>query len=179
MAHPSAVTGSIGVIMPGFNVSGLMERFGVADQSLTSGAFKDSGSSLRPMRQDERTQLQSVIDDLHGRFVDVVDTGRPSLDRSAVEALSDGRIFSARQALSEGLVDEIGHLDDAIERARQLAGVSEVKVITYRQAGQAANNIYSEISSAAPNPVELNVLSVGAGTIPAGFYYLWPMAMPR
>jgi protease-4 len=179
MAHPSAVTGSIGVIMPGFNLSGLMERFGVTDQSFTSGAFKDSGSSLRPMRQAERAQLQSVIDDLHRSFVEVVIKGRPGLDRSSVEELSDGRIFSARQALAVGLVDEIGHLDDAIERAAQLAGISEARVITYREAGQPANNIYSDISSAAPAPVAFNILSMGASKIPAGFYYLWPMAMPR
>lgn len=177
IAHPSSITGSIGVIMPGFNVSGLMERFGVADQSLTSGAFKDSGSSLRPMRQDERAQLQSVIDDLHDRFVDVVDKGRPDLDRSSVEKLSDGRIFSARQALAVGLVDEIGHLGDAIERARQLSGFSHAKVIAYREAGKPVNNIYSDISSAAPAPVQFNVLSIGANKMPAGFYYLWPMAV--
>lgn len=178
MAHPSSVTGSIGVIMPGFNVSGLMERFGVADQSLTSGAFKDSGSSLRPMRDDERAQLQSVIDDLHSSFVDVVDRGRPGLDRSSVEKLSDGRIFSARQALAAGLIDEIGHLDDAIERLRQLAGVASARVVSYREAGQPVNNIYSDISSAAPAPaVQFNIFSMGASKIPAGFYYLWPMAV--
>ena len=179
MAHPSAVTGSIGVIMPGYNMSGLMERFGLADQSFTSGAFKDAGSPLRPMREDERAQLQSVIDDLHGGFMDVVDSGRPDLDRSSVEKLSDGRIFSARQALAEGLVDEIGHLADAIERARQIAGAPNARVITYREGGQSADNIYSNISSAAPSPVEFNVLSMGVHKIPAGFYYLWPMAMPR
>jgi protease-4 len=177
IAHPSSVTGSIGVIMPGFNVSGLMEKLGVADQSLTSGAFKDSGSALRQMREDERAQLQSVIDDLHRNFVDVVDKGRPGLDRGSVEKLSDGRIFSARQALAVGLVDEIGHLGNAIERARQLAGVSHARVIAYREAGQPANNIYSGISSAVPSPVQFNVLSFGASKIPAGFYYLWPMAV--
>ncbi|MBW2291521.1 MAG: signal peptide peptidase SppA [Deltaproteobacteria bacterium] len=181
VAHPSSITGSIGVIMPGINLAGLMERFGVADQTLISGAFKDSGSTLRAMREDERLQLQSVIDDLYGRFVDVVDAGRPGLDRTSVERLSDGRIFSASQALEEGLVDQIGHLDVAITRARDLAGLSKFKLVAYKEAGRPANNIYSDISSRAPAPVsrELNLISVGVSKIPAGFYYLWPMALPR
>jgi protease-4 len=131
------------------------------------------------MREDERTQLQSVIDDLYGRFVDVVDAGRPGLDRTSVERLSDGRIFSADQALAEGLVDQIGHLDAAINRARELAGVSKVRLIAYKEAGRPVNNIYSDISSRSPAPSEFNLLSLGARKIPAGFYYLWPMALPR
>jgi protease-4 len=120
-----------------------------------------------------------VIDDLYQGFVDVVDKGRPKLDRETIEKLADGRIYSANQALAAGLVDEIGHLADALERARILAGISQAKVVTYRAAGQTANNIYSDISSAVPAPVEFNVLSLGASKIPAGFYYLWPMALSR
>lgn len=179
VAHPSSITGSIGVIMPGINLAGLMEKFGVSDQTLISGAFKDSGSTIRAMREDERVQLQSVIDDLYGRFVDVVDEGRPGLDRTTVERLADGRIFSANQALELGLVDQIGHLDAAITRARDLAGLSSFKLVTYKEAGQPANNIYSDISSRAPAPSEINLISVGVSKIPAGFYYLWPMALPN
>ncbi len=182
VAHPTAVTGSIGVIMPGVNLSGLLDRFGVVDQSLTSGAFKDSGSSVRPMRDEERGQLLSVIKDLYGRFVDVVDEGRPGLDRPSVEGLADGRIFSAGQALEAGLVDEVGHLEAAITRAKELAKVSKVKLITYKEGGQQADNIYSDFSSRSLPPVVFNLLSVGplgASGLPAGFYYLWPMALPR
>jgi protease-4 len=179
VAHPSSITGSIGVIMPGINLSGLMERFGVEDQTLISGDFKDAGSIVRVMRDEERAQLQSVIDDLYGRFVDVVDAGRPKLDRSAVEKLSDGRIFSARQALDAGLVDEIGHLNAAITRARELAGLSKFRLVTYKEAGRPANNIYSDVSSRAPAPSEFNLISIGVSKIPAGFYYLWPMALPH
>ena len=68
IAHPATVTGSIGVIVTGLNVSALMERFGIEDQTLKSGEFKDAGSPLRPMRAEERAQLQSVLDDFHGRM---------------------------------------------------------------------------------------------------------------
>src|SRR5262245_29328333 len=74
-AYPATVTGSIGVIIAGINVSGLMERFGVADQTITTGPFKDAGSPLRPMRPEERAQLASVADDLFDTFLDVVEAG--------------------------------------------------------------------------------------------------------
>lgn len=179
IAHPSSITGSIGVIMPGFNFANLMDRFGVEDQSLTSGAFKDSGSALRPMREEERAQLQGVIDDLYARFVDVVDEGRPSLDRFAVERLADGRIYTASQALESGLVDEVGHMDAAIGRLKQLAGVSNVTLVTYKEAGQTSNNIYSDFSNRAPTQPDLNLFSIPGAKIPAGFYYLWPAAVAR
>ena len=94
VAHPTSVTGSIGVIMPGINVAGLMERFGIEDQTFTSGAFKDSGSPLRPMRPDERSYLDTVIKALYGRFLEVVRVGRPGLDDEAIAKLADGRIFT-------------------------------------------------------------------------------------
>jgi protease-4 len=180
VAHPASITGSIGVIMPGFNVSGLMERFGVADQNITSGAFKDSGSPTRPMRNDEREQLQGVIDSLHSRFVNVVDTGRPGLDRDAVAALADGRIFSSEQALELGLVDSIGHIDVAVDLVKELAGIERATLVAYKEAGRATNNVYSNLSSRMrQGPAEVNLFSIGAAKIPAGFYYLWPMALPQ
>jgi protease-4 len=158
-------------------LSGLMNKFGIDDQSVTSGAFKDTGSFMRPMREDEREQLQGVVDDLYGRFVDVVDEGRPKLSREEVLGLADGRIYTANQALEVGLVDRIGHLDFAIARAEELASLSDSKIVTYRAAGRSANNVYSGITSREPNRNEINFISIGTSTIPAGFYYLWPMAI--
>ncbi len=186
VAHPTSIAGSIGVVMPGINLAGLMDRFGVEDQSLTSGAFKDAGSLLRPMREEERVQLQSVIDDLYARFIDVVDKGRPELDRGSVERLADGRVFTARQALEAGLVDEIGYIEDAVAVAERRAGVRDATLVTYKEVGRAANNVYSSFRSETASEVgpttEVNVLSFGAAgpsSIPMGFYYLWPMALPR
>src|SRR6516164_7386181 len=93
IAQPAAVTGSIGVVMPGFNVAGLMKKYGVADQTLTSGRYKDAGSMLREMRPEERAQLLSVIDDLYTRFREVVALGRPGLDAEKIRKLADGRVY--------------------------------------------------------------------------------------
>jgi protease-4 len=183
VAHPTAVTGSIGVIMPGINVAGLMEQFGVENQTLTSGAYKDSGSMMREMREDERKQLQSVIDDLYMRFVEVVDEGRPKLDRRTVSMLADGRVYSADQALEAGLVDQVGHLELALERAEALAEVEDAEIITYRSEGELATNVYSRFWSQTEEPeterAEASVISVGSQALPAGFYYLWPRALPH
>ena len=82
IAHPATITGSIGVLFWGMNVTGLMEKIGVQDQTLKSGEFKDAGSWTREMKPEERAQIQSVIDDFHGRFKSVVKAGRPASPHS-------------------------------------------------------------------------------------------------
>ncbi len=171
IAHPTTVTGSIGVLMRGINLTGLMERWGVKDQSLKSGAFKDAASPLRPMRADERAQLQSVIDDLHARFVEVVSSGRPELGPDAVRRLSDGRIYSAPQALEAGLIDGIGHLEEAIEAAQTRAGIEESRVVMYREGSDYVDNLYSR---APQQIVDIDLFSPDESLLAPGFYYLWP-----
>ena len=78
-----------------------MEKLGVADQTITSGAFKDAGSPLRPMRPEERAQIQSVIDDMYARFLAVVREGRPQLAAEQIAQLADGRIYSAHAGARE------------------------------------------------------------------------------
>ncbi len=175
IAQPASVTGSIGVLMTGVNVAGLLERFGVADQSFTSGPYKDAGSPLRDMSPEEAAQLQSVVDDLQLRFLDVVEAGRPKLERSRIVELSDGRIYTASQALDVGLIDAIGHLEDAAAAAERRAGISESRVVIYRPAGAYRQNIYSGRDLPGITVVDLNLLPEEA-TLSPGFYYLWPGA---
>lgn len=170
IAHATTVTGSIGVIFFGVNISGLMEKFGVEDQTLVTGPFKDTGSALRPMKKQEREQLQSVLTDLHARFVSVVDTGRADLDREQVAALADGRIYSATQALEAGLVDAVGGLSDSIAHAQIRAGLVDARVVTYHRPREWKQNYYNR---ALPGEITLQV----GPRIPAferpGFLYLW------
>ncbi len=176
IAQPAAVTGSIGVLLSGVNVTGLLDRFGVADQSFTSGPYKDAGSPLRDMSPEEAAQLQGVVDDLHSRFLDVVEAGRPQLERSRIVQLSDGRIYTARQALDVGLIDAIGHLEDAAAAAERRAGISESRVVIYRPAsGEYRRNIYSAPNLPPAQVVELKLLPDEAMLSP-GFYYLWRAA---
>ena len=174
VAHPTTVTGSIGVIMSGINLSGLMERFGIKDQSLKSGPFKDAASPLRPMRKEERRQLQSVIDDLHGRFVEVVSAGRPRLELEKIKGLADGRVFSASQALEAGLVDSLGHLEDAVTVAEKRAGISQSQIVMYHSQFAYIDNIYSGLYRPPTQQINIDVLSLPEHTLSPGFYYLWP-----
>ncbi len=177
IAHPASVTGSIGVIMPGVSIEGLMQKYGVVDQTITSGPFKDAGSLLRDMTPQERAQLSSVINDFYARFVDVVAKGRPALTREKVAALADGRVYSAQQALDAGLVDQLGYLEDAVADLEQRAGIKESRVVTYHRANQTRENIYSRVPNIAVQVTDVNLLPIRSSKLAPGFYYLWPGAL--
>ncbi|WP_246507410.1 signal peptide peptidase SppA [Nitrospira defluvii] len=133
IANPGTLTGSIGVIMEMANFEGLMKKVGVEGVVIKSGRFKDVGSPLRKMSDEERKLLQSVMDDVHHQFIQAVADGR-SLEVSEVEPLADGRIYTGRQAKEARLVDELGDLDDAIHIAADIAGMEgEPKVVEPRK----------------------------------------------
>lgn len=122
VANAGTLTGSIGVIMQMANLDGLMKKVGVDYVVVKAGQFKDLGNVSRPMTAEERRVLQTLLDDVHAQFIDAVAAGR-KLDRAQVVQFSDGRIFSGVQAKALGMVDEIGSLEDAVERAATLAGL--------------------------------------------------------
>ncbi len=173
VAQPTTVTGSIGVIMVGINLEGLLDKIGVKNQTLKAGAYKDIGSPLRPMTAEERQILQSVLDDMRGRFVQLVRERRPQADAAMFASVTDGRIITAGQALQAGLVDRIGYLDDAIGVAKERAGLTEARVILYRRGNEFSENIYSKAGTA---PAQVNLINFDLGALvgrgPA-FMYLW------
>lgn len=122
VANPGTLTGSIGVIMTFSNIEELMKKIGLKTEVIKSGEFKDIGSPMREFTEKERKLLQGVIDDVYDQFVTVVADGR-SLDVQKVKELSDGRIFTGRQALEIGLVDKLGSLEEAIKLAAELVGI--------------------------------------------------------
>ena len=125
LANPGTLTGSIGVIMQFTKLKGLYEKIGLEQQVVKSGKFKDTGSPLRDLTDEERALLQATLDDVHNQFIDAVFEGRQEhLTREDVVALADGRIFSGQQALKHKLVDQLGNLADAIDRAGELGGIS-------------------------------------------------------
>jgi protease-4 len=179
VSEPTTVTGSIGVIFVSVNFSGLMERWGIEDQTTKAGAYKDMGSMLRPQTPEDRAILQGVIDDLHERFRDVVAAGRPELERERVDALSDGRIFSAPQALENGLVDRLGDIEEAVATLESRAGVERSYVVSYHRPTEWRRNLYTR-SSAPPPTIGLGgAASPASGWLAPGFHYLWqPGALP-
>lgn len=173
-AHPTTVTGSIGVVVYGVEFSGLMKKVGITSQTIRSGENKDMGSPLRPMTPDERRILQSVVDGMYDRFVDVVAESRGFENREKLRSIADGRVYTAEQALRLGLVDRIGYLDDAIEVAKKRAGLRQATVITYSEPSSYKNNIYSRALS---GPSDVNLFNIDAGSLVHGpgmrFMYVW------
>ncbi|MCX6024050.1 MAG: signal peptide peptidase SppA [Chloroflexi bacterium] len=124
IANPTTITGSIGVITMAPNYEELMEKVGVRMNVVKTGPYKDMASSFRPFTEQDQELLQGVLDDSYYRFVDIVAEGR-NMDRAAVRALADGRIYTGRQAKAVGLVDEFGSLQDAINVAGRMAGLGD------------------------------------------------------
>jgi len=176
VAEPTAVTGSIGVIFASVNVSGLMERWGIEDQTITGGRYKDSGSMIRPQTDEDRAILQGVVNDLYERFRSVVAEGRPMLGREEVDRLADGRLYSAAQAKENGLVDRIGSIEEAVARLEARAGVEASSVVSYHRRNEWRRNLYTRAS---PGPPALGKGGPHplASWLEPGFHFLWPGAL--
>lgn len=150
-AHPTTLTGSIGVILPHTDYSGIMERVGIRSDPIKSGKFKDIDSEFRKRTPEEQKMLQSLVDKQHEKFVSVIRAGRKKMNRRQVEEISDGRIMGAEEAKSRGLVDEIGYLDNAYRRITRLSGFPTNRLVRYSNPWMTGNNIYSNVF-----PIELN-----------------------
>ena len=121
-ANPGTLTGSIGVIIQFPNLEKILDKVGYQTEVIKSGSNKDIGSISRPMTPDERALLQTMIDTVHGQFIQaVVDSRRLTVE--VVRPLADGRIFSGSQAKELGLIDNLGNFTDAVEKAMSLAGL--------------------------------------------------------
>ncbi len=131
-ATNETITGSIGVIMSGMNYAGLLEKMGVEDMTIKSGDMKDVGSSTREITQKDLDVLQGLVDSMYERFVDVVSEGR-ELDRDYVYEIADGRIYDGAQAKDNGLVDDIGYYEEALEDFEVEYGLENAQIITYDQ----------------------------------------------
>ncbi len=135
-AEPTTSTGSIGVIIPHYDLTGLMERFDVRDDSIVSHPHKQMLSMTRKIDEDEQEILQAYVDELFEMFKDRVKEGRPYFadNEDALTELATGEVFTARRAKELKLVDKIGFIEDAIKRAANLAGLDQkkVRVVRYR-----------------------------------------------
>ena len=129
IANPGTITGSIGVILRGNNLSKLLEKIGIRFETIKSGVFKDILSPDRSLSNEERELLQSLIDSSYDQFVAAVAEGR-DLSREKVCEFADGRVFTGAQAKDLGLVDELGDEDHARRLAARLADLDEEKTRT-------------------------------------------------
>lgn len=130
VANPGTITGSIGVIMEFFRVEELMKKIGIDFEVLKSGEFKDIGSPHRKMSTREKELIKEVISDIQRQFVVAVAKGR-GLRVEQVQEIADGRIISGARAKELGLVDSLGNFQDAVDLAKEMAGIKGEAQVVY------------------------------------------------
>ncbi|HOO46378.1 MAG TPA: signal peptide peptidase SppA [Deltaproteobacteria bacterium] len=123
-AMPGTMTGSIGVILEFVDVTEGLEKLGVIAHSITGGTLKDAGTPFRHMSEKERSYFEALAKDVHEQFMEAVSLSR-NLPEDKVIEYADGRVYTGRQALAIGLIDKLGGLDQAIEEAKERAGIEE------------------------------------------------------
>lgn len=177
IAHPTTITGSIGVIFYTVNMEGLLTRFGVQMDPIKSGPHKDMGSPFRSVSEKEREIFYSMIDELNDGFIKAIQNGRPNLTETQVRKLADGRIYTAKQALKHQMIDYIGYAKDAIRITKEKANLPDhARVVIYRRRIPTNDTVYN-------NSVTKYRLSPGLEQIPfvprTGFYFIWEPGMSR
>ncbi len=129
-AMPATITGSIGVIMEHMIVEDLIKKIGLQSNTIKSGAFKDAGSPLRKMKEDERVYFQGILDSIHEQFIKVVAQDR-KIPIDTAKKLSDGRIFLGAQAKDLKLVDKIGTFYDTVDDMKKVLNLKGKPVLVY------------------------------------------------
>ena len=178
VACPTTVTGSVGVVFFRPRVVGLMDKVGVEVEVSKSGRNKDMGSPLRTPTDEERALMASMIKGLADRFLSLVKERR-RIEGPALETVATARVFSAEEALGLGLIDRIGYLEDAVARARDLAGLpADARLVVYRRQAYPNDTTYNTLTEA--DPARPALISLDAGWLlppRPGFYYVWPAAV--
>jgi protease-4 len=173
IAHPSTITGSIGVIsiFPSFGV--LLARFGIKTQVIKSGELKDAGSPFRDMTKDEQKVFQDIINELYERFLRVVYEKRKGvLSEDEIRKIADGRVYTGLQALELKLVDEVGYFDNALAKTLALASLKDAQVVAYTYYPGRKTNIYAAQLST-PSLFQGKSIEDLLPVLKSGFYYLW------
>jgi protease-4 len=174
VASPACVTGSIGTIMQTVSFAGTMKILGIRAEAIKSGELKDMGSPFKDLEPKEREVLKGLIMHFYENFLDVVQKGRPNISRQRLEQLADGRVYTAQQAKEVGLIDRIGYLPDAIRWAKELAGVTKIKVVIYHRPVGYKPNFYASAETLRDKPSLINIdLPRWLRSEGPQFLYLW------
>ena len=135
-AEPTTITGSIGVMMPGFQMTGLLDKIGVKPEFLTSKAavWKEAGSPFSEFTPPVKAYLRHLLDVDDARFESIVQRGRGTRLKAPLAQVANGKIFTARAALRQGLVDHIGYLATACQAAAKLAKIAHPTIVELKAA---------------------------------------------
>jgi protease-4 len=186
VAHPTGLTGGIGVVFNHVNLQDAMAQLNVTDDPIKAGPLIDMGSVTKPLEPRTRALLQEMADGFRQRFLDRVTRRRPGMTQADRGTIADGRIVVASQALKLHLVDRLGYIEDALGEAEHLAGLSDAEVVLYSRGGSPARSLYA----IAPGPPRLSEVipfsypGLDRTKLPT-FLYLWqpdptlPRTSPR
>jgi protease-4 len=154
LANPATLTGSIGVISTVPNFEGLLDKVGIEMLVIKSGTMKDELSPYRQPTEEEIAHWQGITDEAYEQFLGVVVEGR-GLDPDEARELADGRVYTGRQALELGLVDQLGNLPEAVQLAAELGGIEgEPRVIEYQRTPSLMEMLLSGLS---PLPDQISI----------------------
>ena len=174
VANETTLTGSLGVIFSLTNFSELADEYGVEQEIIKSGEFKDMGSSFRDLTPEEREIFQSLVDESYDEFVEVIVEGR-DLPEERVREIADGRIYSGEQAKELGLVDSFGGLDEAAKISQELAGVEGATVVRYVQPETFTETLLARFAPEEPEALQF-AKEAGLNLEPKPYYLYLPGA---
>jgi protease-4 len=173
VAHPTSITGGVGVILNLYNLRDAMAYFNVSAQRIKAGSNIDMGTSVEKLPEEAKTQLQAMAEEFHERFRQVVKRARPGIDAADANNF-DGRVFTAGQALERHFVDRIGYLDDAVALAKQMSNQQNACPVLYRRCNDPAHSIYAVTANVPLQSsfMPISVPGLDRARLPT-FLYLW------
>jgi protease-4 len=143
IALPTSMIGNIGVLLPSVSYQGLMDMLGVHNQAITSGKYKDAGTPMRDMTEDDKGIYKAIVGEMFDDFISKVKKDRPGMTEEDLKIAGDGRIMAANFALKHHLIDEIGYYENALKGIEKLSGVMNPTVVVYRRFGESDGGFYS------------------------------------
>ncbi|MCC7349235.1 MAG: signal peptide peptidase SppA [Phycisphaerales bacterium] len=158
-AERSTITGSIGVLMPRFNISGLMSKWGVEETTLhaTGADFKNAGSMFSPEKPEDVAYMQSLIDQAFVQFKSVIRAGRGNKLNQPLDQIANGMVYMGDTALKLGLIDQVGYAEDAYAHAAKQAGLTNMTVVLYQQTPSLFQLLTAHSPLNSPQSRELNL----------------------
>jgi protease-4 len=174
VSHPTSLTGGLGVIFNHYHLKDAMQQLGITPNDVKSGDMIDMGTVSRTLSPETRQLLQQMADSYRDRLQNRVKQRRTAMTPQDLQAVQDGRVVLASEALRLHLVDRLGYVHEAIEEAQQLVGVSGAEVAVYHRVGYPARSLYAIDPTPAPlnEVIPLSYPGLDRSKLPA-FLYLW------
>jgi protease IV len=169
---PTGVVGGLGVLLNLYDIATGMKLLPVTDMSIRSGDLVDMGSPARLLKGPEEALLKEMAHGYHKRLIEVVCKARPKVQADA--EFFDGRVMTGTAAMTVGLLDSVGYLDDAVNLACQLSKTESAVAVMYRRAGDAARSLYANTPNRPihPSTFPMSLPGIERSKIPL-FLYMW------